>query len=210
VAFSATIKDFKFVMQNNLGSLPTILNFCSNVGAKLIYSGSSTKFANDVEGKNESPYAFTKAMNTELIKNYSRWFSLKYAIIYFYNVYGPGEISSGRYATVVSKFLKAFKNGETLPVVSPGTQKRNFTHIDDVVSGIKLVTELGEGDGYGIGSDESYTILDLAKLIGGEIRLVPQRKGNRLDSKLITSKTIDLGWEPKKTLKSYIYEKINS
>ena len=77
-----------------------------------------------------SPYAWSKSVNSELVANYGKWFGLKYVITYFYNVYGPGEISSGEYSTVVAKFLRMREEGEILTVVKPGTQLRNFTHID--------------------------------------------------------------------------------
>ena len=146
-----------------------------------------------------------KEKNTEHLKLYSEWFGLDYAITYFYNVYGEGEINKGKYSTVVAKFLESYKNNEkTLKVVSPGTQTRNFTHIDDIVSALVIIGEKGSGDDYGIGSDESYSILDLAAMVGLPIKMEKERRGNRLDGDLITEKTKKLGWECEKNLKDYI------
>ena len=98
------------------------------------------------------------------------------------------------------------KKGKPLTVVSPGTQQRNFTHIDDIVSGLLIVGEKGEGDGYGIGSPETYTVLEIAHLFGGEIQMLPERKGNRMTAEVITQKTEALGWKAKKHIKEFIEE----
>ena len=96
------------------------------------------------------------------------------------------------------------RKGEPLTVVAPGTQQRNFTHIDDIVAGLLLVGEKGKGDGYGIGSPETYTVLEIAQLFGGEIQMLPERKGNRMTAEVITQKTEALGWQAKKHIKEYI------
>ena len=203
-----SFEDFDFVMSNNSESLPKILKFCKQRGAKLIYSGSSTKFTNEPEGFLQSPYAYTKARNTELIQGYNNWFDLDYAIVYFYNVYGPGEISEGRYATVVAKFLSSFQAGKPLTIYSPGTQERNFTHINDIILGILTVAERGHGDLYGIGSDECFKVIELAKMISEDIVMLEERPGNRSGSKLEVSKTQALGWKAINKLEDYIHENI--
>ena len=98
------------------------------------------------------------------------------------------------------------KKGEPLTVVSPGTQQRNFTHIDDIVAGLLIVGEKGKGDGYGIGSPETYTILEIAQLFGGEIQMLPERKGNRMTAEVVTQKTEALGWKAKRHIKDFIEE----
>ena len=135
---------------------------------------------------------------------------MNYAITYFYNVYGESEISTGKYATVIAKFLRLKKNKtEYVQIVSPGTQKRNFTHVNDIVSGLELVALKGFGDGYGIGSSESFSIIQLAKLLGLKYKLTPPKKGNRMSAELKISKTKKLGWRCKYNLKDYINKKIN-
>ncbi len=86
---------------------------------KLVYAGSSTKFADGGFGRDQSPYAWSKASNTELVRNYGEWYGLPYAITYFYNVYGPGE-RAGQYGTVIEIFRQKFLKGEPLTVHSPG------------------------------------------------------------------------------------------
>ena len=120
-------------------------------------------------------------------------------------MYGKREISNGKYSTVVAKFLNIKKEGgTTLPVTSPGTQRRNFTHVDDIVDGLILVALKGEGDHYGIGSPESFNILELAKMIGLQPTMMPKVKGNRATADVFSQKTIELGWSAKNNLKDYI------
>jgi UDP-glucose 4-epimerase len=196
--------DIELVWKANKGGIFSVLQFCVEKKIKLVYSGSSTKFSDGGLGRNQSPYAWTKASNTELVVNYGEWFNLSYVIVYFYNVYGHREISSGRYATLIALFNKQNRQNKELTVVSPGTQKRNFTHVDDIISGLILVGENGFGDGYGIGCKESYSILEVAKMFGGRIKKLPERKGNRISGPIDVSKTESLGWEVKNSLKNYI------
>lgn len=180
-----------------------VLEFWRAKKCKLVYAGSSTKFGDGGLARVATPYAWTKAANTELVKNYASWYGLLYAITYFYNVYGPGE-RAGRYGTVVEIFREMRLAGEPLTIEEPGTQKRNFTHIDDIVDGLVLVGEKGEGEEFGLGCPDAYSIIDLAKMFGGEIRMIPSRRGNRMDSVLDLTKSRAIGWEPKRRLSDYI------
>jgi len=96
--------DIKKVWQYNKNGTFSVLQFCRKNGSKIIYAGSSTKFGDGGLGRNQSPYAWTKATNTELVMNYGNWFNIPYAITYFYNVYGKREISTGKYATLIALF----------------------------------------------------------------------------------------------------------
>lgn len=197
-------EDIELVMQYNAYPFYEILKLAAHHKAKLIYSGSSTKFSHNLDTV-ESPYSFTKRMNTELLVNYAKWFKFKYAITYFYNVYGPNEISKGKYATVIAKFLSLKKNkANFLPITKPGTQRRRFTHIDDIIDGLILVGKKGEGDDFGIGSDKSYSVIDIAKMLNMNVKFKPKKRGNRLNATLKTSKTKKLGWRPSKNLKEYL------
>ena len=200
--------DIELVMHYNAYPFYELLKLTAHHKAKLIYSGSSTKFSDNLD-LIESPYSFTKRMNTELLVNYAKWYKFKYAITYFYNVYGPNEISEGKYATVIAKFLSLKrKNAKYLPITKPGIQRRRFTHIDDIVNGLILVGKQGNGDDFGIGSDKSYNIIEIARMLKMNYKIKPAKKGNRLDGKLITSKTKKLGWKPLKNLKEYLNNSI--
>ena len=126
-------------------------------------------------------------------------------IAYFYNVYGHGE-RAGSYGTVIEIFKQKHLSGEPLTITSPGTQKRNFTHVDDIVNGLILVGADGTGDDFGIGDEHAYSILEVAQMFGGEIIMKPATQGNRMVSDIDTSKTHSLGWTPKKKLADYIAE----
>lgn len=180
-----------------------VLEFCRKRNTKIVYAGSSTKFGDGGLGRDQSPYAWSKATNTELVHNYGAWYGLPYAITYFYNVYGPGE-RAGTYGTVIEIFRQKVLAGHPLTVTAPGTQKRNFTHIDDIIDALVLVGEKGEGDEFGIGNESAYSILEVAELFGGDIVMQPEALGNRMDASIDTSKTRLLGWEPTRTLPDYI------
>jgi UDP-glucose 4-epimerase len=198
--------DIEKVWEYNKEGIFAVLEFVRKIGCKILYAGSSTKFGDGGLGRSASPYAWTKASNTELVENYGSWYNVPYAITYFYNVYGDREISSGKYATLIALFKEKMKNAEDLTVVSPGSQKRNFTHIDDIVNGLILVGENGYGDEFGIGSLESYSVKEIAEMFGGTVSMIPERKGNRMSAEVMTEKTKALGWKPKKNIKQYIEE----
>lgn len=198
-----SLREPEKVWDLNMAGTAAVLEFCRAKGVKIVYAGSSTKFGDGGLGRDQSPYAFAKATNTELVRNYGDWYGLPYAVTYFYNVYGLGE-RAGAYGTVIEIFRQKRLAGEALSVRAPGTQKRNFTHIDDIVDALLLVGEKGEGDDFGIGNAQAYSILEVAELFGGEIVMLPEAPGNRTDSALDTSKTELLGWKAACSLPEYI------
>ena len=171
------------INSNSIGS-HAVFNFCLTNNIKLIYSATSASIGNNGLDKNLSPYAFTKAKNLELLENFKRWFQFKYEVIYFYNVYGPKQISSGSMATVIGIFENQFKKKIPLTVVSPGTQSRRFTHINDTVEACYYAWKKNQSKHYSISNRKSYTIIEVAKLFNAKIKLVPPRKGERYASAL--------------------------
>ena len=200
-----SFEDIDLVWEYNKLGTYEVLKFVKDCGAKLIYAGSSTKFA-DAKDYTQSPYAWSKASNTELVNQYCGWYDIDYAITYFYNAYGPREIKEGKYATLVAKFINLYNNEKILSVVLPGTQTRNFTHVYDIVSALILVGEKGKGDEYGIGCPQSYSINEVASMFDVLVKHIPERKGNRMSAPLLSQKTRALGWCPKNELKDYINE----
>lgn len=194
---------------NKIGTI-AVLEFCRKRQVKIVYAGSSTKFGDGGLGRDQSPYAWAKASNTELVKNYGLWFNLPFAITYFYNVYGPREISKGPYATVIGIFKELYRQKKPLSVVAPGTQTRNFTHIEDIISGLILAGNKGFGDNFGIGSETKYSIMQLARMFCSRIIMLPERKGNRLQADINTSRIRSLGWKPKHNLAEHIKDFILS
>ena len=193
-----------FVLENNTLPMLNVLKFAKNSNAKLIYSGSSTKFADKGLNKFKSPYSFSKWQNSELVKFYCELNKMPYAITYFYNVYGGRENSQGEFATVIAKFLHKKKKNETLQVTKPGTQYRNFTHIDDTINALMLIAEKGYGDEYGIANPKQYSIKEVAEMISDQIEYVSENVANRMSSELLTEKILNLGWKPHRELKDYI------
>lgn len=193
----------------NLTGTFRVILYAIRRDAKLIYSGSSSIFGNDMEDQHLNPYSWCKAKNIELIRNAAQWFRLRFAICYFFNVFGPGQISTGPYATVIGIFERQFAANEPLTVVRPGTQTRAFTHIDDIVQGILLVADKGEGDRYFLGTDENTSILEIVGMFGSEHVFVSERRGERLQSIIHESRArTELGWSPVHTLSNYIREHV--
>ena len=182
-----------------------VLEFWRKHCSKLIYAGSSTKFAADGSGRHQSPYAFSKATNTDQVRNYATWYNLPFAITYFYNVFGPGE-RSGKYGTVIEIFRRKYESGEPLPVNAPGTQQRIFTHVEDIVDGLVLVADKGTGDGFCLGANESHSILEIAQMFDAAIDMRPEVAGNRVSSSLDATKSHALGWRPRRRVADYIKE----
>ena len=120
------------INSNTIGT-NSVFNFCLKNKIRLIYSATSASLGNKGMDRNLSPYAFTKSKNLELLENLKKWYNFKYEVIYFYNVYGPKQISKGKMSTVIGIFEQAYKNKKPLPVVRPGSQTRRFTHIDDTI-----------------------------------------------------------------------------
>lgn len=197
-------EDPKLMWEMNKVGTFAVADFCRRKKAKLVYAGSSTKFGDDGKARDATPYGWTKATNTELVRNFGEWYGLDYAITYFYNVFGKNE-RAGRYGTLIGIFKEIYKKGGLLTVTAPGTQLRNFTHVDDIVDGLILVGEKGHGDGYALGNEKAYSILEVARLFNRQIVMLPERRGNRMTSGIDTAKSRALGWEAKRSLEDDIH-----
>jgi UDP-glucose 4-epimerase len=193
-----SFEDIEKVVEYNVKGTIAVIDFCRKHKIKLVYAGSSTRF-----GDAESPYSFFKKQNAEIIKKYGKWFGLDYAIAYFYNVYGSGQISKGKYATLIGILEENRKKKLPNKINKPGTQKRIFTHIDDVVDGLILIGERGHGE-YCLGSQEEYSVLQVAKMFGGKIEMQEAKRGDRNYSKIDLDRIEKLGWKAKKSLRTYI------
>jgi len=181
--YQSFLKMNECIESNSVGS-HAVFNFCLINKIKLVYSATSASLGNKGRDKNLSPYAFTKSKNLELLENLKKWFKMKYEIIYFYNVYGPRQISKGDMATVIGIFEDAYTNNKPLPVVKPGTQSRKFTHVADTVKVCYEAWKLNKCRHYSISSKKNYTILDVAKLFNSKIKFLAPRQGERYASAL--------------------------
>ncbi len=197
----------KCLESNSIGT-NAVFNYCLINKIKLIYSATSASLGNKGKDKNLSPYAFTKAKNLELLENLKKWFKFKFEIIYFYNVYGPKQITKGSMATVIGIFEDCYKKKKLLPVVKPGSQSRRFTHIDDTVNICYQAWKKNLCRHYSISHKKSYTILQVAKLFKREIKFLPKRAGERYASALSTMNLSNRVYKHfgKKQLKDYVSE----
>ena len=193
------------INSNTIGT-NSVFNFCLKNKIKLIYSATSASLGNKGLDKNLSPYAFTKSKNLELLENLKKWYNFKYEVIYFYNVYGPKQISKGKMSTVIGIFEQAFKNKRPLPVVRPGSQSRRFTHIDDTIEICYLAWRKNKCRHYSISNRVSYSILDVAKMFKRKIKFLEKRPGERYASALTNMNLSNKVYKyfGKKRLKDYI------
>ena len=171
-------------IDSNTVGTHSVFNFCLKNKIRLIYSATSASLGNRGNDRNLSPYAFTKAKNLELLENLKKWYNFKFEVIYFYNVYGPKQISTGKMSTVIGIFEEAYKNKKPLPIVKPGSQTRRFTHIDDTVKVCYLAWKKNLSRHYSISSKKSYSINEVAKMFKSKVRYLKKRPGERYASAL--------------------------
>jgi UDP-glucose 4-epimerase len=179
-----SFRKFDECFKSNFIGSNAVFKFCLDHNIKLIYSATSASLGNDGKDKNLSPYAFTKSKNLELLKNLKKWFNFKCEVIYFYNVYGPGQIKVGDMATVVGIFEDQYKKNKPLTIVRPGTQTRRFTHIDDTINTCIEAWKINKCLHYSISHKQSYSIKDLAKMFKTKITYLKPRSGERYSSAL--------------------------
>ena len=181
--YQSFLKLSQCLNSNSIGT-NSVFKFCLENKIKLIYSATSASLGNKGYDKNLSPYAFTKSKNLELLENLKKWFNFKYEVIYFYNVYGPGQICKGDMATVIGIFEDHYKKKLPLPVVKPGSQSRRFTHINDTIRICYFAWRKKLCKHYAVTHKKSLTILEVAKLFKSKIKFLPPRRGERYASAL--------------------------
>ena len=181
--YQSFLKMNKCIQSNSIGT-NAVFDFCLKNRIRLVYSATSASLGNKEKDKNLSPYAFTKAKNLEFLENLRRWFNFKYEVIFFYNVYGPGQIKKGDMSTVIGIFEDCYLKNLPLPVVKPGSQSRRFTHITDTIKVCYKAWKSNKSRFYSISNRDSYTILEVAKMFGKKIKFLPTRKGERYASAL--------------------------
>ena len=209
--YQSFIKMNECVESNFIGS-NEVFNFCLKHNIKLVYSATSASLGNKGSDKNLSPYAFSKATNLEQLENFKKCFKFKYEAIYFYNVYGPHQISKGTMSTVIGIFEDHYLRKKPLPVVMPGTQTRRFTHIDDTIETCYLAWKKNLNRHYIIANTQSYSINEVAKMFKSKIRYLPRRSGERYYSALVNKNLSNKIYKfyGKISLKNYINEFIEN
>ena len=195
-------------LSNDIMGTAEACDYARRVGARFVYSGSSTAFA----GEYLNPYAFAKRSGERVCEMYHQIYEMSTAIARFFNVYGPRQPITGPWATVVGKFEEFFKSEKLLTIVGDGEQRRDFTHIEDIVSGIY---ELGTRDWtnfdktpiFSLGTGTNYSINELASFFGSETVNISPRPGEArvtlADPTLMKNET---GWKPIHSLPDYVDE----
>ena len=211
--FSRIFQSFirpKECLNSNINNSFEVINFASENKIQIIYSATSSALGNNGKDQNQSPYAWTKTKNIELIKNYSKWFDLKYELVFFYNVYGPNQITDSPMSALIGIFESQYKKKVPLTVVKPGLQRRDFTHVDDIVHGCYLAWTKGKQNEYMLCTNKSYSILEIAKMFGSKFKFLKSRPGDRFGSlKLNNNAKKILGFTAKKHIKNYIIDFVN-
>jgi UDP-glucose 4-epimerase len=188
--FSRIFQSFENIQKcfnSNISGTQEVIKFCLENKIKIIYSATSASLGNNQEDQHLSPYSYSKSVNVNLIINLNKWFGLKYEIIYFYNVYGPRQITDSKMSAVIGIFCKQYENKKPLTVVNPGKQSRIFTHVKDSVEGCFLAWKNNKNRHYSISSKKSYSIKEVAKLFSKNIKFIKERKGERFQSTIISS-----------------------
>ena len=195
----------KDCVNSNIYNSFEVINFAKDNNIKIIYSATSSNLGNYGNDQNSSPYAWTKTKNIELIKNFGNWFGLRYEILYFYNVYGPGQIKTGKMSALIGIFEEQYENKKPLTIVKPGTQMRDFTHIDDIIEGCYKAVIKNKNKEYMLSSGKKFSILQIAKMFNTRYKYIPSRPGDRKDSiELNNNAKKILGFKAKISISNYI------
>jgi UDP-glucose 4-epimerase len=191
----------------NVDGTKKVVEYAYQNKSKLIYAGSSSRWHNPML----SPYAMSKHIGEEWIKMYKGVYDLNAEIVRFYNVYGEGELMDSHMAAVIGLWRGQVKKNYPITIIGDGKQRRDFTHIDDIVDGLIRVAESNKGheDAWELGTGKNYSINEVADMFIEKFNCVKvymtDQKGNYRETLRVNSDAIDiLGWQPKDKLKEYI------
>ena len=203
-SFKTPIETFEI---NANGTL-LLAKYCVDKNIPLVFAGSSSHWS----GKFKNPYTFSKDVSEEIIKLFQQHYNLKASIARFYNVYGPSHLKEGAYCTVIGKWETAYENKQPLTIYGTGEKRRDFTHIDDIVSAIILINEKQAwGHVFELGKGKNYSINEVANLYKTNI-VYEDNKPGEADITLCTDTLAKevLGWEAKLDINDYINNYLNN
>ena len=191
----------------NVSGTTRVMEWAKINNVKVIYAGSSSKH----HDPSDSPYAMTKFLGEEICKLYKKSFNVNVEIARFYNVYGPNEPLDEKFGNVIGIWqVKASKN-IPLTIVGDGNQKRDFTHVFDIVDGLLRIsnTEIKHEDAWEIGTGVNYSINQLYEMFRVKFDTtsinVPDQRGNYRETLRVNDDLINiLNWKPKDRLREYI------
>jgi len=192
----------------NVDGTRQVLEYVRRNGGKLIYAGSSSRHHNP----ELSPYAMSKYLGEQLCALYRRVYDVNVEITRFYNVYGLGELVDSHMAAVIGIFRKNVKDGNPLLIHGDGEQRRDFTHIDDICDGLRMIVEsdIHHSEGWELGTGKNYSLNEVFNMFKERFQNIEKQhvenvKGNYRETIRLNDKAIDeLGWKPTDKLKGYI------
>jgi len=213
----AIINPLKAVTTNVVGTCNVLQASRENDVKRVIYSSTSSAYGLKNEPPLEesmakdclNPYSVSKTSGEELCSMYYNLFGLETVIFRYFNVYGERQPTKGQYAPVIGLFQKQKREGKKMTVVGDGLQRRDFTHVSDVVQA-NVLAALSEnqnifGEIFNVGAGTNHSILEIVKLLGGDHKHVPARIGESRVTLADNSKIRTmLGWESKVTLEDWI------
>jgi UDP-glucose 4-epimerase len=191
-------------IDTNFNGTYEMVKFCIKNNIPLIYAGSSSKHS----GRFKNPYTFSKDLGEDIITLYQTHFGLLSSIARFYNVYGPHQLLEGGYTTLIGRWINNIQNGIQCEIYGDGEQRRDFTHIDDIVDALILIMEKqAYGYEFELGRGENHSVNEVAKMFGVEPIYKDGKLGEARDT-LNTDSTANkvLDWYPTRELKNYIKE----
>ena len=184
-----------------------VCEFARKGKAKLVYAGSSSRWCDP----HSSPYATTKFLGEEIIKMYKKTFKLDMEIARFYNVYGPHEIVDGTWAAVIGIWRSQIQENKPITIVGDGEQRRDFTHVDDIVDGLIKISEsdIKHEDAWELGTGINYSINEVYRMFkekyNADFISLPDQPGNYRETLRENDDMLDkLKWKPSDRLKEYI------
>ena len=189
--------------QSNIMGTQAVLEYAKDNNCKVVYPASSSKQG----GELLSPYAWSKSQGENLCRLYFDHFDVESTIVRFFNVYGPKQPQTGEFATVLGIWEKQYKESQPLTIVGDGEQRRDFTHVEDIVEGLILAAQLEKMDcsEFELGTGKNYSINELAKFFNCDTVYIPQRRGEYPATLCKTKEAQEiLNWEPKWNVKTYI------
>ncbi len=216
----AIINPLKAVMTNSYGTCSVLQAARESGVRRVVYSSTSSAYGlvnqiPNVETQPDdclNPYSVSKVSGEKLCKMYSDLFGLETVVFRYFNVYGENQPTKGQYAPVIGLFLKQRKNKEPLTIVPDGEQRRDFTHVSDVVSAnvlastVKLETY---GQVFNVGTGTNFSVNEIAKLISDDTVLINPRPGESRETLADITKTKKtLGWNPKVQLEDWIAQQL--
>ena len=199
-----SFKDPMKYMSIDIMGTAEVCDLARRCNARIIYAGSSSAFG----GPMLNPYAFAKFTGEQTCEMFTKVFSVKTSIARFFNVYGKRQPTTGPYATVVGVFEEQKRNNQPLTVTGNGEQRRDFTHVKDIVLGlIAMEKDEGAAHVYQLGTGKNYSINELAKMFSSNIEYIPKRPGEAWTTLAdIKDANEILGWSPSVSLEEYVKE----